>query len=114
MTAKEQKKAAAAFAAQWAGKGYEKGECQKYWRALLHDVFGVSNPDDWVDYEVQVSAGFTTKFVDAERVAPVDAERVAPVDALGGSRPLATHDADATGRVPPVGDASEFCGAWPH
>ena len=30
MTAKEQKKAAADFAAKWVGKGYEKGECQKF------------------------------------------------------------------------------------
>ena len=29
MTAKEQKKAAADFAAKWIGRGYEKGECQK-------------------------------------------------------------------------------------
>ena len=28
MTAKEQKVAAAAFAAKWSRKGYEKGECQ--------------------------------------------------------------------------------------
>jgi len=34
MTAKEQKKAAADFAANWAGRGYEKGECQKFWRGL--------------------------------------------------------------------------------
>ena len=34
MTAKEQKKAAADFAAKWVGKGYEKGECQKFWRGL--------------------------------------------------------------------------------
>jgi len=32
MTAKEQKKAAAEFAAKWTGKGYEKGECQKFWQ----------------------------------------------------------------------------------
>ena len=58
MTAKEQKKAAADFAAKWAGRGYEKGECQKFWRGLLHDVFGVSDPDDWVQYEVPVATGF--------------------------------------------------------
>ncbi len=65
MTAKEQRKAAAEFAAKWAGKGYEKGECQKYWRSLLHDVFEVADPDDWVQYEVQVNTGFTTRFIDA-------------------------------------------------
>ena len=31
MTAKEQRKAAEDFAAKWLGRGYEKGECQKFW-----------------------------------------------------------------------------------
>ena len=48
MTAKEQKKAAADFAAKWVGKGYEKGECQKFWRGLLHDVFEIADPD-WTE-----------------------------------------------------------------
>lgn len=26
------------FAAQWAGKGYEKGECQKFWTLLLRSL----------------------------------------------------------------------------
>jgi len=65
MTSKEQKEAASAFAKKWAGRGYEKGECQKYWRDLLHTVFGIADPDDWVEYEVQVNTGFTTKFIDA-------------------------------------------------
>ncbi len=65
MTAKEERKAAAEFAAKWAGKGYEKGECQKYWRSLLHDVFGISDPDDWVQYELQVDTGFSKRFIDA-------------------------------------------------
>lgn len=43
MTAREQKKAAALFAAKWAGKGYETGECQKFWRGLLHDVSEIDN-----------------------------------------------------------------------
>jgi len=65
MTSKEQKTAAKEFASKWAGRGYEKGECQKFWRGLLHDVFEVADPDDWVQYEVQVNTGFTTKFIDA-------------------------------------------------
>ena len=48
MTAKEQKKAAADFAAKWVGKGYEKGECQKFWRGLLHDVFEIADLD-WTE-----------------------------------------------------------------
>lgn len=30
--------AAREFAAQWAGKGYEKGECQKIWTLLLRSL----------------------------------------------------------------------------
>jgi len=78
MTAKEQKKAeqpsaarqpkAADFAAKWAGKGYEKGECQKFWRGLLHDVFGVADSDDWVQYEVPVATGFVDAYISRTKV----------------------------------------------
>ena len=40
MTAIQQQKAARAFAERWAGKGYEKGESQKFWTTLLTEVFG--------------------------------------------------------------------------
>ena len=35
MTGKEQSKAAKEFAKYWEGKGYEKGESQKFWIDLL-------------------------------------------------------------------------------
>ena len=35
MTDLEQKKKAKEFAERWKGKGYEKGESQKYWIDLL-------------------------------------------------------------------------------
>lgn len=34
MTDKEQKIAAREFAAKWAGRGYEKGESQKFWTSF--------------------------------------------------------------------------------
>ena len=34
----EQRKAAKAFAANWQGKGYEKGESQSFWLQLLGEV----------------------------------------------------------------------------
>ena len=68
MTAKEQKKAAADFAAKWIGRGYEKGECQKFWRGLLHDVFGIVDPDDWVQYEVPVATGFVDAYISRTKV----------------------------------------------
>ena len=39
----EQQKAAQKFAEEWKGKGYEKGEGQKFWIDLLCNVFGVKD-----------------------------------------------------------------------
>lgn len=36
MTDAEQRAAAKQFAADWKGKGYEKGESQTYWLTLLN------------------------------------------------------------------------------
>ena len=33
-----QKQAARQFAKDWMGKGYEKGETQRFWLELLHNV----------------------------------------------------------------------------
>ncbi|WP_337949752.1 type IIL restriction-modification enzyme MmeI [Prevotella sp.] len=41
MNEKEIKKAAAAFAKRWEGKGYEKGGSQTFWIELLTEVLGV-------------------------------------------------------------------------
>ena len=68
MTAKEQRKAAEDFTAKWLGRGYEKGECQKFWRGLLHDVFGVADPDDWVQYEVPVATGYVDAYISRTKV----------------------------------------------
>ena len=68
MTAKEQRKAAEDFAAKWLGRGYEKGECQKFWRGLLHDVFDVADPDDWVQYEVPVATGYVDAYISRTKV----------------------------------------------
>lgn len=48
--------AAREFAAQWAGKGYEKGECQKFWTLLLHDVLGYERMES-VRFEHRVAGG---------------------------------------------------------
>ncbi|MCU9986745.1 class I SAM-dependent DNA methyltransferase [Mobiluncus curtisii] len=48
--------AAREFAAQWVGKGYEKGECQKFWTLLLHDVLGYERMES-VRFEHRVAGG---------------------------------------------------------
>ena len=64
MTDKEQKKAAQAFAAKWQGHGYEKGETQSFWADLLHSVYGVENPPEYMTCEVQVIVDNETNFID--------------------------------------------------
>ena len=49
-----QKQAAKAFVQEWSGKGYEKGETQRFWIDLLHTVFGIDNPTKIVEFELPV------------------------------------------------------------
>ena len=43
-----------AFVERWAGKGYEKGETQRFWLDLLSSVFGVQNPTTMMEFELPV------------------------------------------------------------
>lgn len=63
MTEKQQQQAAAKFAEEWAGKGYEKGESQPFWMALLHNVYGVENAEKYISFENQVKLS-NTSFID--------------------------------------------------
>lgn len=51
MNDKAKKKNAKLFAEYWKGKGNEKSETQAYWNALLRDVFGVKEPEKYIQYE---------------------------------------------------------------
>ena len=53
-TTNNQKQAARQFVQDWSGKGYEKGETQRFWIALLHDVLGVENPVKFIEFEIPV------------------------------------------------------------
>lgn len=63
MTIPEQQKAAKAFAEQWYGKGYEKGESQIFWVTLLNQVFGIERPEQFITFEQQVHLDHTS-FID--------------------------------------------------
>lgn len=63
MTDTEQRKAAKEFAKSWAGKGYEKGDSQKFWLSLLRNVFGVEKPEEFIFFEEQVRLDHTS-FID--------------------------------------------------
>ncbi len=51
MTDAEQRSAAKKFAADWKDKGYEKGESQPFWLALLRNVYGVELPEQFISFE---------------------------------------------------------------
>lgn len=63
MTDAEQRNAAKEFAEAWSGKGYEKGDSQKFWLSLLRNVFGVEKPEDFIFFEEQVKLDHTS-FID--------------------------------------------------
>ena len=60
----QQKAAAKRFAELWKGKGYEKGDSQKFWLSLLQDVYGVEHPAEFVTFEEQVHIDKSTGFID--------------------------------------------------
>ncbi len=63
MTDAERRAAAKQFAADWQGKGYEKGQSQPFWLALLQRVYGVAEPEKYIQFEEQVKLDHTS-FVD--------------------------------------------------
>ncbi len=63
MTEADQRKAAKKFLETWTGKGYEKGESQKYWLDLLCNVYGVQDFANFISFEDQVKLDHTS-FID--------------------------------------------------
>ena len=63
MTDAQRRTAAKQFAADWAGKGYEKGHSQTFWLALLQKVYGVAEPDKFITFEDQIMLDHTS-FID--------------------------------------------------
>ncbi len=57
------RESAKAFAEYWSGKGYEKGESQKFWLSLLRDVYEVEHPEQFISFEDQVHLDHTS-FID--------------------------------------------------
>lgn len=71
MNTSQQKEAARRFAAEWAGRGYEKGESQSFWLGLLAHVFGVEHPEQLITFEDKVMldhASFIDGYIAETRV----------------------------------------------
>ena len=64
MSEVKQRAAAKKFVEDWTGKGYEKGESQKFWLQLLREVLCVENPEQFISFEDQVHLDHTS-FIDA-------------------------------------------------
>ena len=63
MTDAQQRAAAKQFVKDWAGRGYEKGDSQPFWLALLNRVYGIENPDQFISFEDQIMLDHTS-FID--------------------------------------------------
>ena len=63
MTQIEQKLAAKKFTQDWNGKGYEKGESQKFWLDLLCNVYGIQDFANFVYFENQIKEKFADKTI---------------------------------------------------
>lgn len=59
----DQQAAAKRFAQVWKDRGYEKGDSQTFWLTLLHDVYGVEHPEEFISFEEQVHLDHTS-FID--------------------------------------------------
>lgn len=65
MTNAEQREAARRFINNWRGKGYEKGDTQRFWMSLLSDVLDMDHVADKIEFEKEVIIDGQTKFIDA-------------------------------------------------
>ena len=64
MLLNNQQSAARRFVETWKGRGYEKGETALFWYQLLHDIFGIEIPANFIQFELPVHIKHT-KFIDA-------------------------------------------------
>ena len=63
MNDKERKKAVGEFIQRWTGKGYEKGESQRFWIDLLQNILDVPDVTEYIVFEEQVKLDHTS-FID--------------------------------------------------
>ena len=59
----KRRKAIKSFISDWQNRGYERGESQSFWQALLRDVLGVAQPEHLITFEERVHAD-NIKYID--------------------------------------------------
>ncbi len=63
MTDTERRSVAKQFVKDWTGRGDEKQETQRFWMGLLRTVYGVEDPESYIQFEVPVKLCHTS-FID--------------------------------------------------
>ena len=91
-TDKQQAAAASEFSQRWCGKGYEKGDTQKFWLELLQKVYGVDDPYSFVKFEEKAkvdSTNYMDVSIESTRVLieqkSIDKDLGAPIRQSDGS-----------------------------
>lgn len=63
MTEAQQRQAVRTFIADWAGHGDEKQDTFRFWTGLLRNVFGIEEPEKFMEFELPVKLAHTS-FID--------------------------------------------------
>ena len=63
MTEAQQRQAVRTFIADWAGHGDEKQDTSRFWMGLLRNVFGIEEPEKFMEFELPVKLAHTS-FID--------------------------------------------------
>jgi hypothetical protein len=109
MTEAERRGAARQFAADWAGRGDEKQETQSFWLTLLQKVFGVSEPEKFIQFEVPVKLSHTS-FIDG-----YIGQTHVLIEQKGAKINLDKGELQSDGSVlTPYGQARRYAGYLPH
>ena len=109
MTDVEQRLAAKQFVKDWTGHGDEKQETQRFWMALLQKVFGVAEPDKYIEFEVRVKLDHTS-FIDGyiQDTHVLIEQKGMDIDLKKGYR-----QSDGSMQTP-FGQARRYAGHLPH
>ena len=109
MTDTEQRLAAQQFVKDWTGHGDEKQETQRFWMGLLQKVFGVAEPDQYIEFEMRVMLGHTS-FIDGyiKETRVLIEQKGADIDLTKGYR-----QSDGSLQTP-YQQARRYAGHLPH
>ena len=109
MTDSEQRAAARQFIKNWTGRGDEKQETQSFWIELLRTVYGVENPEQYIEFELPVKLSHTS-FIDGyiRETRVLIEQKSADVDLRKGQR-----QSDGA-MLTPFQQAQRYGGHLPH